>query len=489
MKLKHLIYYFILIYSLGACATVPEDDSISMERIPTLKPDYSAITIPFNIAPLNFFVEEKGDAFFVVVEGANSSSLTASSKSGKIQFNEKKWKKLLEQNRNRQLVYTVYTENDEEWRKFQSFNQTVAGAEVDPFLYYRLLHPGYESWTEISIVQRNLSSFQEKTVVKNSVLEQNCVNCHSFTHQNAEKFLFHVRGSHGGTYFWENGDLKKVNLKTREMKNGAVYPRWHPSGNYVAFSSNKVVQQFHAAESKKIEVSDLNSSLVMYDTQTNEMMDVPVNNNEGRFMDTYPEWSPDGKYLYFCRAEQIGEEYNYEDIEYDLYRVAFEPENREFGEVEKVFAASDQNASASFPRISPNGKSLVFTMHDYGCFPIWHKEADLYNLNLDDLSVSKMSVNSSFTESYHSWSSNGSWLIFSSKRGDGLSARPYISWVDENGNAAKPFVVPQEDPLFYSRFIKTYNIPEFATAEVSFTPGQLRKVAVSKALQAEWADE
>ena len=85
MKLKHLIYYSILIYSLGACTTVPGEDSILMERTPTLKPDYSAITIPFNIAPLNFFVEEKGDAFFVVVEGANGSSLTASSKNGKIQ--------------------------------------------------------------------------------------------------------------------------------------------------------------------------------------------------------------------------------------------------------------------------------------------------------------------------------------------------------------------------------------------------------------------
>jgi len=242
MKLKHLIYYFMLIYLLGACATVPEENSVSMERNPAIEPDYSAITIPFNIAPLNFFVEEKGDAFFVVVEGENGSSLTASSKDGKIQFNEKKWKKLLEQNRNRQLVYTVYTENDDEWRKFQSFNQTVADAAVDPFLYYRLLHPGYESWTEISIVQRNLSSFQEKTVVENNVLEQNCVNCHSFTNQHAEKFLFHVRGSHGGTYFWDNGELQKVNLKTKEMENGAVYPRWHPSGNYVAFSSNKVVQ-------------------------------------------------------------------------------------------------------------------------------------------------------------------------------------------------------------------------------------------------------
>jgi hypothetical protein len=488
MKLKHLIFFLVLFNVVAACTPVPEENCVSMERTSTLEPDYSEITIPFNIAPLNFFVEEKGDAFFVVVEGANGSTLTASSKNGKIQFNEKKWKKLLEQNLNRQLVYTVYTENDEEWHKFQSFTQTVADAEVDPFLYYRLLHPGYESWTEISIVQRNLASFREKTVVENNVLEQNCVNCHSFANQNSEKFLFHVRGSHGGTYFWDNGNLQKVNLKTEEMKNGAVYPRWHPSGNYVAFSSNKVVQQFHASESKKIEVSDLNSSLVMYDTQTNEIMDVPVGNS-GQFMDTYPEWSPDGKFLYFCRAGQIGEEYDYRDIKYNLCRVPFQPENRKFGETELVFDASAENSSVSFPRISPDGKSLVFTLHDYGCFPIWHKEADLYKVNLADFSVSGLDkVNSDFTESYHSWSSNGHWLMYSSKRGDGLSARPYIAWVDTNGNAGKPFILPQEDPLFYSRFIKTFNIPEFATTEISFTPGELRRTAESQALQAQWAE-
>ena len=488
MKIRIPVYFALLILVLTSCTEKPDDDSTPVNRMPSLEPDYSGITVPVNIAPLNFFVEEKGGAFFTIVEGEDGTVLTASSSDGKIQFSVNKWKKLLENNSGSRLTFTVYVENEGEWKKYEPFFQTVSSDKVDPYLYYRLLHPGYESWTEISIMQRSLENFDEKPVVENNVLEQNCVNCHAFNSQQQDRFLFHVRGSHGGTYFWEAGDLKKVNLKTKEMKNGAVYPRWHPSGNYVAFSSNKVVQRFHASEMKKIEVSDLNSSLVMYDTQTNEMMDVPANNS-GQFMDTYPEWSPDGKYLYFCRTDQIGEEYNYQDIKYNLYRVAFQPETRKFGEVEKVFDASAANSSASFPRISPDGKSLVFTMHDYGCFPIWHKEADLYTLNLTDLSVSKMPVNSEFTESYHSWSSNGRWLIFSSKRGDGLSARPYISWVDENGNAAKPFVVPQEDPLFYSQFLKTYNIPEFATTEVSFTPGQLRDAAVSKALQAEWADE
>ena len=337
-------------------------------------------------------------------------------------------------------------------------------------------------------MQRSLESFEEKVVVENNVVDQNCVNCHSINQQNPDNFMFHMRGSMGGTYFVTDGDLKKFNLKTKEMENSTTYPRWHPSGKFVAFSSNKVVQQFHSSEGKKIEVSDLASSLVLYDMAKNEIMNVPVNQNK-QFMDTYPEWSPAGDFLYFCRAAQIGKEYDYRDTKYNLFRVNFNPSNRTFGQVELVFDASAQGKSVSFPRISPDGKSLVFTLHDYGCFPIWHKEADLYSVKLEDFSVSKLDVNSDFTESYHSWSANGKWLVFSSKRGDGLSARPYISYVDENGVARKPFVLPQEDPKFYSRFLKTFNIPEFAETDFSFSPGEIRKAAQSLAIQPKWSDK
>jgi Tol biopolymer transport system component len=205
------------------------------------------------------------------------------------------------------------------------------------------------------------------------------------------------------------------------------------------------------------------------------------------YMDTYPEWSPDGEYMYFCRADQIGEEYDYQDIKYNLCRVSFDPASRTFGEVELVFDAASSGKSVSFPRVSPNGTSLVFTYHDYGCFPIWHKEADLYSVDLENLSVKPLNVNSDYTDSYHSWSSSGNWLVFSSKRDDGLTARPYIAYVDENGREHKPFVLPQKDPEFYNRFIRTFNRPEFATSKISLNPGRIRRISREAAIQANWA--
>ncbi len=488
MNKKQLTYLIAAVFLAFSCTTKPEKINQRIDRKPVLQPDFTEVTIPGNIAPLNFYVEEAGNRFFVEVTGQSGSALSVSSKDGTFHFPEKKWKKLLEQNLNHTLNYTVYAEREGEWMQFESFSQTVAADPVDPYLYYRLLHPGYESWTEISIVQRNLESFKERTLVENNVLDQNCVNCHAFNHKNPEDFMLHVRGSHGGTYFLEGDNLVNVNLKTEGNENGATYPRWHPSGRFVAFSSNKVVQQFHSAAAKKIEVSDLNSKLVLYDRERNELMDIGVQNN-GQFMDTYPEWSPDGRYLYFCRAEQIGKDYDYRNIKYDLFRVEFDPETRESGIAEPVFKASEADKSVSFPRVSPDGKLLVFTLHDYGCFPIWHKEADLYSINLTDFEVEKLSVNSEFTESYHSWSSNGRWLLFSSKRGDGLSARPYMAHVSATGETGKPFILPQRDPRFYEGFVKTFNIPEFSTSAVSFSPGKLRNTANSKPVQAQWINQ
>ena len=487
MNSQNIFFLAVLIYFITGCSPSPKGDVIVINRKPLINPDYSDLTIPHNIAPLNFSIDEKAESFFVRISAENGESIDISDRKGIIQIPERKWKKLLENNVNKQLIYQIFTKTGDEWKQFEFFYNTVSESHVAPYLYYRLLYPGYESWKEISIIQRNLESFDEKVVVENNVVDQNCVNCHSVNQQNTGNFMFHMRGSMGGTYFVSHGELKKFNLKTREMENGATYPRWHPSGKYVAFSSNKVVQQFHSSEGKKIEVSDLASSLVLFDVAKNEMMNIPVD-IEKKFMDTYPEWSPTGDYLYFCRANQLGANKDYRDTKYNLCRVKFDATNRIFGEVELVFDAASQGKSVSFPRISPDGKSLVFTFHDYGCFPIWHKEADLYSLNLNDLSISKMNVNSEFTESYHSWSANGNWIVFSSKRGDGLSARPYIAYVDEEGIAHKPFILPQEDPTFYSGFLKTFNIPEFAESDFSFNPGEIRDAAQKEAVQPKWAN-
>ena len=98
-----------------------------------------------------------------------------------------------------------------------------------------------------------------------------------------------------------------------------------------------------------------------------------------------------------------------------------------------------------------------------------------------------MTLNSDMTDSYHCWSSNGRWVAFSSKRIDGLTARLFISHIDENGNAGKPFILPQHDPELYQRMLKSFNVPELSTLKINIGPGSIGRTAKAPAAQAKWA--
>jgi Tol biopolymer transport system component len=266
------------------------------------------------------------------------------------------------------------------------------------------------------------------------------------------------------------------------MPGSATYPSWHPGGRYVAFSSNQVRQSFYGNPSKVIEVFDLISSIIIFDNEKNEIRMVR-DQDTTKYLSTFPSWSPDGKYLYYCRAIENGIGANPEldeirSMRYDIVRTAFDAETGLTGNTEMVFRASSMGKSASFPRISPDGKYLVLTLDDYGTFPIWHREADLYLLDLQSRNCTKMDLNSDENESYHTWSSNSRWLVFSSKRMDGRSGRSFIAWIDTNGHAGKPFVVPQKDPRRYGSMLESFNIPEFVTGRISVGPRDF--IAASK---------
>lgn len=187
-------------------------------------------------------------------------------------------------------------------------------------------------------------------------------------------------------------------------------------------------------------------------------------------METFPCWSPEGEFLYFSRT--IADATTpFDSIRYDLYRIAFDPELEQFGEVEALFIASDQEQSASFPRISPDGKYLLCTLHDYGTFPIWHKEADLSLINLSTgEAMVQEEVNSEDTDSYHTWAQNSRWIVFSSRRGDGRYTKLFISYLNQAGQFQKAFLLPQKDPGMYNSFFYSYNRPELITGSIEVNP-------------------
>jgi hypothetical protein len=472
--------------------TSPRADQAS--RLPRIEPDYVGVTIPPNIAPMNFIVREAGSSFDVTAtSGSGQYRLDVRSSDGLVQFPEDSWRELLRESVGDSIVIRITSSGGEgDVEAYSPFSMRVAREEIDSWLVYRLLPPGYYSWSRIKIVQRSLESFREESILDNQILENNCANCHSFNNNSPDRFLIHVRGSLGGTYIVEDGEMTRADPKIDEMPGGATYPAWHPGGRFVAFSSNQVRQSFYSQPGKVVEVYDLVSSLILYDREANQTLSIPSGTVEGdttAYLETFPSWSPDGDYLYSARAPNLINEADpqleqIQNTHYDIVRRAFDGEDRSFGAPEVVFDASAMGKSASFPRISPDGRFLVLTLADYGTFPIWHREADLVLLDLGTGEHRPMDVNSDEAESYHTWSSEGRWLVFSSRRLDGRSTRPYFAHVDSLGNQGKEFLLPQEDPSLYDEMIEAFNRPVLANGRVEVDPRDFLKATKQETLRA-----
>lgn len=131
---------------------------------------------------------------------------------------------------------------------------------------------------------------------------------------------------------------------------------------------------------------------------------------------------------------------DYKKVRYSLCSIDFDSSRGTFGnKIDTLVSASSLGKSVSFPRPSYDGKYIMYTLSDYGNFSIWHREADLWLLDLKSGESRNITeVNSPETESYHNWSSNSHWFVFSSRRDDGLYTRLYLASIDDNGNVSKP---------------------------------------------------
>lgn len=468
------------------CNITVKEDFFDVGREPLITPDYSGVTIPPNIAPLNFITKESGSIVKFLIHPVDGEEVEIKTKGNKVEFSPKLWRKLLENNKGGKIGITLFVKDKEDIiRKFNPFYVYVAEESIDPYLCYRILYPGFESWSQMKLIQRSLQSFEEESVIENQLLNDNCMNCHTFLKNDPERFFIHVRGSVKGTYFVEGEQVVRKLLRTDEMTANAVYPAWHPSGRFIVFSSNEIGQAFPMHGGKMIEVYDQSARLVIYNNQTHKISAVE-DSISSDYMETFPCWSPCGEWLYYVRTRKPIGSYNLRNIKFDLVRRSFDAENGRFSKPETVFPASETGNSVTMPTISPDGRYLIFTMLDFGTFSIWHKESDLYLLDLKTNIYSKMGLNSDESESHHAWSSNGRWIVFSSKRGDGLTARPFLAYFGTDGHTAKPFVLPQKDPTLYLKLGKTFNRPEFVKGKIKVGPRDFYRASGKDPNQAIW---
>lgn len=446
----------------------------TLEDVPEIFPDYIGVTIPVNIAPLNFKLQTRCDQARLLLEADGETLAVKADEDGQFTIPASSWKKLLTHSAGKSLTATVQALMSGQWVEYAPFQIEVAHEPVDSWLAYRLIEPGYELWNRMGIYQRNLESYEENAIIENKMSGNNCMNCHSFCMQNPDKMLFHMRETYPCTLLIDGDRVEKLNTKTEQTISPLVYPSWHPSGQYVAFSVNNTKQSFHMNHANRVEVFDTASDVVVYDIDRHEIVTTSLLSSSDAF-ETFPAFSPDGKTLYFCSAEARPMPKEYDQVRYDLCSISFDPVTRGFGSVvDTLYKASADSGSVSFPRVSPDGNYLLYTVSGYGNFSIWHKDADLYMCDLKTRQNYPLkAANSDDVESYHSWSSDSHWVVFSSRRIDGLHTRPFITYIDGKGQAHKPFLLPQKDTDFYFNFMKSYNIPEFITGEVKLNARSL----------------
>lgn len=466
----------------------------TVDELPAIYPDYVGTTIPPNVAPLNFYVEEEGDRYLTSVSSKNGAKIVVSGRSA--QFPLKKWRKLLEANVGETLVFDVFVQKDGKWARYRSVENKISADRIDPWLAYRLIEPGYEYGHRISLRQRNIETFEEADFFNNRALATSpCVNCHSFQNRETDRFLFHYRRvdapPEGGTILVDGKKATKVSAKLEDAGISCSYPAWRPTGDLVAFSTNQTRQIFHLTSTQKIEVFDLLSDLAIFNAKTNELRRLTETND---LFETFPTWAPDGSALYYCaarvepkaaasdvrgREDELGQ--RIDDFRYNVMKMSFDEKTGTFGVPETVVDAAARGRSALHPRISPDGRLLVWTEAASGTFPIWRPEADLFVKILatgEERALAE--ANGENSDSYHTFDSSGRWMVFSSRREDGLYTRLYFAQFDENGRTTKPFVLPQRDPLRNRRHFKSYNVPELITERIKIDEKTLIDAAARK---------
>ena len=487
--MRFVLAVLAMVVFAASCREERPQSPAAVARPPRITPDYAGIVIPPNIAPLNFRIDEPGRRYVVRIHSASGETIEVLSRRGQIIVPPEKWKALLTANAGKELSLDVLVKaKDGSWGRYETILNTIAPEPIDSHLVYRFMMPSSYFPKRMEIRQRNLESFEERTLLDTRSFGDGCANCHSFVGNRPDALLLGIRSTAfpSATAYAHDGAVEKIGAKFG-------YTAWHPSGRIAAYSINDVRQFFHTTQAEIHDVVDLDSLIVYHDFQTNQTKTAPALSDKQR-LETYPAWSPDGRYLYFCSAPLLWTDrktappQRYEDVRYDLMRIRYDVATDTWGTMETVLSAAQTGRSILLPRVSPDGRFLLFCMSQYGCFPVYQPTSDLYMMDLADPNgvhgtpcTALRDLNSDQSESWHSWSSNSRWIVFSSKRQGGLYTRPFLSYVDASGHAHKPFVLPQRDPSFYESCYRVYSVPELIAGPVTVDTKALLKAIVSPA--------
>ena len=308
-----------------------------------------------------------------------------------------------------------------------------------------------------------------------------CLNCHSFSADgktmgidldgpNNDKGLYAIAPVAKRISIGDNQVVQwNTDGRAGKMRVGFM-SRVSPDGRYIMSGFTGSALEFNQAyyvrnfpEYKFLQVFyPTKGILEWYDRQTGRRQPLP-GADDPKYVQTGGVWSPDGKWVVFARAlarepyekdrplAKFANDANETPIRYDLYRVPFN--DGKGGVAERIVGASQNGKSNSFPKVSPDGKWIVFVEAKNG--EVMRPDSQLYIVPFGGGEARRLRANMAPMNSWHSWSPNGKWLVFSSKA-RGPYTQMYLTHMDAEGNSSPAILI--ENATAANRAV---NLPEF----------------------------
>jgi len=333
-----------------------------------------------------------------------------------------------------------------------------------------------------------------------------CANCHSFS-ADGKTLGMDMDGPQNDKGLYALVDVKpKMTIRSEDLVAWSTFrgklgsklrvgfmSRISPDGRYVVTTVNDpgidqsdyqrrkvpidLVRNYYVANFKNYGFLQVffptRGVLAWYSRQAGHLQYLP-GADDARFVQTNAVWSPDGKYLVFARAQaqdaypegapkaQYATDPNERQVKFDLYRIPFN--GGRGGKPEPITGASQNGMSNSFPKVSPDGRWIVFVQARNGL--LMRPDSQLFIVPASGGRARRMTCNTRLMNSWHSFSPNSRWLVFSSK-----SRTPYtqmfLTHIDESGNDSPAILI--ENSTAANRAV---NLPEF----VNIPPDGMQKI-------------
>ncbi|NJD66228.1 MAG: tetratricopeptide repeat protein [Chloroflexi bacterium] len=308
-----------------------------------------------------------------------------------------------------------------------------------------------------------------------------CGNCHSFADNGSTLGLDVDYGNDKGAYgilpvskHMVLDDAKIITWDDYKREDGeltfGLLSRVSPTGRYV-ISTVKDRSVFVAMPDLMISqlFFPIKGILVVYDREKKTFAALP-GADDPQYVQTNAAWSPDGKEIVFAKAKAYRAEHleqknsaivdnkdvpeftvDKKPFRYDLYRIPFN--GGKGGTAQPIAGASNDGMSNFFPKYSPDGKWIVFCKAK--SYMLLQPDSELYIVPATGGTARRLRYNTARMNSWHSWSSNSRWLVFSSKV-NGPYTQLFLTHIDENGNDSPPVLLER-----FTSPDRAANIPEF----------------------------